>query len=153
LPVRSDLVNKNEGLQHDVFSYLFNFIKQADLFVSHPVKEFVPKMVWDHMPVVFMPPSTDPLDGLNKPIPEVQLESYRHYFNDIARASTGQELDWKRGYIIQVARFDPSKGIPYLVEGYRLFREKLEQHKDVDGKAPQLVMVSSRRQTFSRPLC
>lgn len=92
------------------------------------------------MPVVFLPPSTDPLDGLNKPIPEQHLESYRNTFNDLARASTGQQLDWARGYIIQVARFDPSKGIPDLVEGYRLFREAL----DKDGlkkKAPQLVLI------------
>lgn len=104
-------------------------------------------MVTDHMPVVYMPPSTDPLDGLNKPIPEEHLEAYRFYFNDLARASTGQQLDWQRGYIIQVARFDPSKGIPDLVEGYRLFREQLKSEgKDKDGNtSPQLIMV--------RPAC
>jgi hypothetical protein len=138
--VRSDLVDAGNNIQNDVFSYLFNFIKDADLFVSHPVKAFVPKMVSDHMPVVYMPPSTDPLDGLNKPLPESALESYRHYFNDIARASTGQQMDWQRGYILQVARFDPSKGIPDLVEGYRLFREKLKSENH-EGQAPQLVMV------------
>lgn len=140
--VRSDLVDAGFNTQNEVFSYLFGFIKQADLFVSHPVKSFVPKMAIDHMPVVYMPPSTDPLDGLNKPLPGSALESYRHYFNDIARASTGQQLDWQRGYILQVARFDPSKGIPDLLEGYKLFREKLSKEKESDSKAPQLILVS-----------
>jgi hypothetical protein len=139
------LVDAGTSPQKDVYTYLFSFIKQADLFVSHPVKEFVPKMTSDHMPVVFMPPSTDPLDGLNKPLPEQALMSYRQYFNDVARASTGQQLDWKRGYILQVARFDPSKGIPELVNGYRLFRQKLAEAKDTDGKAPQLIMVRQVR--------
>jgi glycosyltransferase involved in cell wall biosynthesis len=99
-------------------------------------------MVRESMPVVYMPPSTDPLDGLNKPIPEEFLETYRHQFNNLSRSSTGQELDWKRGYIIQVARFDPSKGIPDLVEGYRLFRKDIcKEDKDKASTAPQLIMV------------
>ena len=56
-----------------------------------------------------MPPSTDPLGGLNKLIPQEGLQAYRHYFNTLMRHSTGQKFDWSRGYIIQVARFDPSK--------------------------------------------
>lgn len=67
-------------------------------------------MVHSHMPVVYMPPSTDPLDGLNKPIPSRDMATYRSFFNDLTHASTGQQIDWQRGYILQVARFDPSKG-------------------------------------------
>lgn len=87
-----------------------------------------------------MPPSTDPLDGLNKPIPQAGLEVYRHYFNTLTNQSTGQQLDWSRGYIIQVARFDPSKGIPDLVEGYRLFREDMAK-RGLGDCAPQLILV------------
>jgi glycosyltransferase involved in cell wall biosynthesis len=87
-----------------------------------------------------MPPSTDPLDGLNKPIPPAGLEAYRHLFNTLMRHSTGQKLDWSRGYIIQVARFDPSKGIPDLVEGYRLFREEVDK-RGLDDCSPQLILV------------
>lgn len=87
-----------------------------------------------------MPPSTDPLDGLNKPIPKEGLEVYRHHFNTLMRRSTGQKLDWSRGYIIQVARFDPSKGIPDLVEGYRMFREQIAR-RGMDDCSPQLILV------------
>ena len=97
-----------------------------------------------HLPCSFlfldMPPSTDPLDGLNKPIPQQGLEAYRHYFNTLMGRSTGQKLDWSRGYIIQVARFDPSKGIPDLVEGYRLFREEVGK-RGLDDCSPQLILV------------
>lgn len=87
-----------------------------------------------------MPPSTDPLDGLNKPIPQEGLEAYRDLFNTLIGHSTGQNLDWSRGYIIQVARFDPSKGIPDLVEGYRLFREEAGK-RGLGDCSPQLILV------------
>jgi len=87
-----------------------------------------------------MPPSTDPLDGLNKPIPQEGLQVYRHHFNTLMRHSTGQQLDWSRGYIIQVARFDPSKGIPDLVEGYRLFRKEVAK-RGMSDCLPQLILV------------
>ncbi|EIN08341.1 UDP-Glycosyltransferase/glycogen phosphorylase [Punctularia strigosozonata HHB-11173 SS5] len=141
IEIRSDLIDAAESPQVDVFKYLFGYIRQADLFVSHPVPEFVPKMVHERMPVVYMPPSTDPLDGLNKPIPVEHIEEYRRMFNDFMRSSTGQQLDWTRGYILQVARFDPSKGIPDLLEGYRRFREELLKDGSADGKPPQLVLI------------
>lgn len=140
IEVRSDLVDAGKSPQKDVWEYLWGFIKDADLFVSHPVESFVPKCVKEAMPVVYMPPSTDPLDGLNKPIPEHALETYREYFNSLMKSSTGQQLDWQRGYIIQVARFDPSKGIPDLIEGYRLFREAAKED-GICEKAPQLIMI------------
>lgn len=140
IEIRSDLVDAGIHPQVDVFNYLFNFIKQADLFVSHPIKEFVPKVVNETMPVVYMPPCTDPLDGLNKPIPEEMLQVYRHMFSDLIGASTGQTIDWQRGYILQVARFDPSKGIPDLVEGYRLFREEVKK-QGMMKNAPQLILT------------
>lgn len=44
-----------------------------------------------------------------------------------------------REYITQVARFDPSKGIPDVIESYRKFREMLEEK--VPGMVtPQLMM-------------
>lgn len=127
--VRADLIDKGEKQQLATWNYLWSFIKQADLFVSvrtpsssditrelttcspsqHPVKEFVPKVVMDNLPVVYMPrasappaspystlqsvqnradrwrhpttASTDPLDGLNKPIEKGVLNTYRHTFD------------------------------------------------------------------------
>ncbi|TFK46849.1 UDP-Glycosyltransferase/glycogen phosphorylase [Heliocybe sulcata] len=140
IEIRSDLVDAGAQPQADVFGYLFGFIKQADLFVSHPIPAFVPSLVPAHMPVVYMPPCTDALDGLNKPIPETALGVYRHVFADLVSASTGQTVDWQRGYILQVARFDPSKGIPDLVEAYRLFREEVEK-QGMGKNAPQLILT------------
>ncbi|KZT23666.1 glycosyltransferase family 4 protein [Neolentinus lepideus HHB14362 ss-1] len=99
IEIRSDLVDAGEQPQADVCEYLWGFNKQADLFVSHPIKEFVPKV-----------------------------------------ASTGQRIDWQRGYILQVARFDPAKGIPDLVEGYRLFREEVKKQGMMDN-ALQLILT------------
>lgn len=62
------------------------------------------------MPVVYMPPSTDPLDGLNKPLEEDTMANYRRSFDDLAQAEYGYPVNWSRGYILQVSRFDPSKG-------------------------------------------
>ncbi|GAA5852904.1 hypothetical protein JCM8547_004729 [Rhodosporidiobolus lusitaniae] len=142
IQIRADLVDQKKPQITATWEYLWGFIKQADLFVSHPVEEFVPKCVKETMPVVYMPPSTDPVDGLNKPLAREMLHVYRHTFNEAVRSSSGREVDWKRGYILQVARFDPSKGIPDLAEGYRLFREKAE--KEMDGKMehpPQLILT------------
>ncbi|GAA6023380.1 hypothetical protein JCM10207_002526 [Rhodosporidiobolus poonsookiae] len=143
IQIRADLVDEGAEQICTTWNYLFGFIKQADLFVSHPVEEFVPKVVKESMPVVYMPPSTDPIDGLNKPILRDFLHLYRHTFNDAVKSSSGRQVDWNRGYIIQIARFDPSKGIPDLVEGYRQFREQVR--KDNGGEkfehAPQLIIT------------
>ncbi|GAA5988230.1 hypothetical protein JCM10908_002123 [Rhodotorula pacifica] len=140
IQIRADLIDKGEKQQKTTWDYLWSFIKQADLFVAHPVEEFVPQVVKDSMPVVYMPPSTDPLDGLNKPLQREHLNMYRHTFDAAAHSSDGRHVDWERGYIVQVARFDPSKGIPDLVEGYRLFREHLAK-SDSDEAVPQLILT------------
>lgn len=52
-----------------------------------------------------------PLDGLNKPIGAADMRYYcRTYFSRISMQQCGVALDWDRPYVIQVARFDPSKG-------------------------------------------
>jgi hypothetical protein len=43
-----------------VWNYLWSFVREADLFVAHPVRRFVPKVVRESaMPVTYMPPSTE----------------------------------------------------------------------------------------------
>jgi len=90
--------------------------------VQHPVKFFVPKNVRETLPVLYMAPSTEyvykcrailtssPLDGLNKPFGASSVQYYRQVFNSLSRKQCGNTIDWDRGYICQVARFDPSKG-------------------------------------------
>jgi hypothetical protein len=91
-------------------SFLWQFIKLADLFISHPVNNFIP----DEVPrrnVVLLPACTDPLDGLNKNIKSYNLIYYRSVFNRVCMDQGANEVDWSRPYIVQVARFDPSKGM------------------------------------------
>ena len=49
-------------------------------------------------------------------------------------------LQWpSRDYIVQIARFDPSKGIPNVLDSYAKFR-KLLDGKAVDDEIPQLLV-------------
>ena len=84
-----------------------------------------------------MPATTDPLDGLNKPLSTDQIDHYITLFNKILLEHDQTMLDPAREYIIQIARFDPSKGIPDVIESYRKFRELYNN----DAKVPQLVIV------------
>ncbi len=56
-----------------------------------------------------MPASTDPLDGLNKWLRPVDEELYLQTFNDHLARALQPPLDLSRPYLLQVARFDPSK--------------------------------------------
>ena len=50
------------------------------------------------------------------------------------------ELAWPaREYIVQIARFDPSKGIPNVIDSYYKFRQLLKG-KVPDEEAPQLLI-------------
>lgn len=124
--------------QYVSWSFIWSKIKAVDLFVSHPVEAFVPKVV-DRQNLVFMPPSTDPLDGLNKPQTYDQLDYYLNVFDKMLLENGQEPLDRKRPYIIQIARFDPSKGIPDLVESYRKLRKLWKNKKS----PPQLVIVGN----------
>lgn len=84
-----------------VWDFLWSAIKQADLFVSHPVSNFVP----DNVPrdnVVLMPAATDPLDGLNKHLRDWDEDYYRKVFNRLCHDQGTQPVDWTRPYISQV---------------------------------------------------
>lgn len=55
IQIRADLIDKGDKQIKATWDYLWSFIKLADVFVAHPVEEFVPKVVRDSMPVIFMP--------------------------------------------------------------------------------------------------
>ena len=58
IQIRSDLVKDQGHPAHDVWQYLWNDIKNADLFISHPITGFVPDEVPSEM-VGYMPATTD----------------------------------------------------------------------------------------------
>ena len=50
------------------------------------------------------------------------------------------ELKWPaRDYIVQIARFDPSKGIPNVIDSYLKLRQLLKGQMD-DDETPQLLI-------------
>ncbi|ORY25443.1 hypothetical protein BCR39DRAFT_544106 [Naematelia encephala] len=142
IQIQSDLTDDPSTAQARTWDYLFNFIKDVDLFIAHPVKFFVPKNVKEKLPVLYMAPATDPLDGLNKPYGHASVRYYREHFNHLSREQCGVTIDWDRGYVCQIARFDPSKGIEDLLAAYLEFRQKLDalDRPPIDG-GPQLIIM------------
>jgi hypothetical protein len=58
IQIRSDLAAENGTPQKEVWEFLWGHIRGSDLFISHPVPEFVPKDIPDEM-VAYMPATTD----------------------------------------------------------------------------------------------
>ena len=77
IEIRSDLIKQPGSPQEEVWKFLWERIKQADVFISHPVNGFIPPDVPKEM-VALMPATTDWLDGLNKPMREWDLRYYHH---------------------------------------------------------------------------
>lgn len=58
IQIRSDLVADPKSEAHNVWQFLWDDVKHADLFISHPVKTFVPSDV-DTQMLGYMPATTD----------------------------------------------------------------------------------------------
>lgn len=139
IQIVSSLANQPGTPQHTTWSFLWDKIRHADCFVSHPMEMFIP----DDVPaeqILYMPATTDPLDGLNKPLTEDQMSVYLKQFNALLLQEGQTPLDEDRSYIIQVARFDPSKGIPDVLEAYKKLRSMLEEQQ---MPIPQLVITGN----------
>jgi len=133
---------------------MWETIRQADVFISHPVRTFVPSDVRP-TEVAWLPATTDwyapaaprnehnantcRLDGLNKNMQDWDVKYYLHKLRQTCRDQLLPELAYpKRPYITQIARFDPSKGIPDVIKSYAKLREML---KDASAEqSPQLVI-------------
>lgn len=141
IEIRSDLVHKTGSPQEEVWKYLWNNIQLADLFISHPVSKFVPSDVPTEK-LALLGAATDWLDGLNKELDHWDSQFYMGEFRSLCAKEKMNELKWPhRDYIVQVARFDPSKGIPSVIDSYVQFRKMLEGDKDLDeDDMPQLLI-------------
>lgn len=140
IQIVGDLASTEGTPQRKTWSFIWNNVKDVDCFVAHPMKEFVPSDVPEDK-VVYVPATTDPLDGLNKELSEEQLLYYLKIFNKLLIKQEKQTpLDLSRPYIIQIARFDPSKGIPDVIESYRILREMLEKAGE---EVPQLIIAGN----------
>jgi alpha,alpha-trehalose phosphorylase (configuration-retaining) len=139
IQIVAELANIEGTPQHTTWSFLWNFIRQADLFISHPLQMFVPDSVPAEK-VLYMPATTDPVDGLNKPLSEHQMAIYMEFFNQILLEDGQLPLDSERPYLVQIARFDPSKGIPDVLDAYRQLRHMLEEQQQ---PIPQLIIAGN----------
>ncbi|KAK5707876.1 hypothetical protein LTR97_000415 [Elasticomyces elasticus] len=114
IQVRSDLANTPGTPTAEVWQWLWDSVQHADVFISHPVKAFVPQTV-SHKKLAYMPATTDCLPTLAYP---------------------------KREFITQISRFDPSKGIPDVLASYAEFRRSSRYCKDMKPEeTPQLVVA------------
>lgn len=110
IEIASDLADDPSTIQHKVWKYIWRYIQQADIFISHPIPKFVPQEVPEEK-VVFLPASTDPLDGLSKPQSPDMIHYYQQMLTRLSLDQNGDRLQFvHRPYVIQIARFDPSKG-------------------------------------------
>ncbi|KKW06395.1 MAG: Glycosyl transferase group 1 [Candidatus Moranbacteria bacterium GW2011_GWE1_49_15] len=140
IQLETELMDTPGTVQYRTWNYLWSNIRNADLFVSHPVEKFIPRNA-PLSKTVLLGASTDKLDGLNKKLSKKQIAYYLAVFNDILEKHGQKPLDLKRPYITQIARFDPSKGIPDVIESYRRFRKKLHEEGIADKDMPQLVIA------------
>lgn len=129
IQVRADLTDEPGSMASEVWNWIWERIHKCDVFVSHPVRSFVPKIVTPEK-VGYMPATTDWLDGLGKTMSPFDLQYYMHeFYLETRRVSLDgplkfhlQYADLHRPYIVQIARFDPAKGIPTVLAAYAHFR-------------------------------
>ena len=80
------------------------------------------------------------LDGLNKELNAWDSQFYMGEFRSLCVRDKMNELAWPaRDYIVQIARFDPSKGIPNVIDSYARFRKLCEGKYSAD-QVPQLLI-------------
>ncbi|KAI2601998.1 glycosyltransferase family 4 protein [Hypoxylon sp. NC1633] len=141
IQIRSDLVAQSGSPQEQAWMFLWNNIRHADMFVSHPIPEFVPENVPRDL-VTYMPATTDWLDGLNKPMNDWDSGYYGSNYNALCHAQAMTPLKYPdSNYIIQVARFDPAKGIPTVIDSYGEFRRRAKEMGLED--VPQLIVAGN----------
>lgn len=130
------------GLVHQCASKAYHFdIPSADHNTGHPVAKFVP----DDVPpekLTLLGAATDWLDGLNKPLDPWDTQFYMGEFRSLCLREKVNELQWPaREYVVQIARFDPSKGIPNVIDSYAKFRKLLAKTGDYhENEMPQLLI-------------
>lgn len=141
IQIRSDLADAPGTPTAEVWDWVWKSAQHANLFISHPVAAFVPSCVPKDK-VAYMPATTDWLDGLNK---DLNIYNTRHYIQEFNTDCYKQRMTKlcypARPYIVQIARFDPSKGIPDVLAAYAELRRA---HLPADAPfstVPQLVIA------------
>lgn len=140
IQVRADLADQEGTPTSEVWNWVWNHVKQCDAFISHPVREFVPKNVTTEK-VGYLPATTDWLDGLNKYLDNWDAQYYMHEFEMSCLDKGANRLEFPaRPYITQIARFDPAKGIDDVLASYAMLRREYMKNKPIE-EVPQLVIA------------
>jgi glycosyltransferase involved in cell wall biosynthesis len=140
IQVRADLADQPDTPTAEVWNWIWNHVKACDVFVSHPVRAFVPAVVTTEK-VGYLPATTDWLDGLNKHMNPWDEQYYLHEFNVQCFSAGMRTLSIPgRRYIVQIARFDPAKGIPDVLASYALLRKQYMADTPLQD-IPQLVIA------------
>lgn len=140
IQVRADLADQEGTPTAGVWNWVWDNIKDCDAFISHPVRDFVPKNVTAEK-VGYLPATTDWLDGLNKHLDDWDAQYYMHEFEMSCIDKGANRLAYPaRPYITQLARFDPAKGIDDVLASYAVLRRKYMKNKPLD-EVPQLVIA------------
>jgi len=140
IQVRADLADKAGTPTSEVWEWIWSHVQDCDVFISHPVRAFVPKIVTSDK-VGYLPATTDWNDGLNKHMGSWDNQYYMHEFKaQCFKAGMRQLAFPERQYIVQIARFDPAKGIPDVLESYAKFRRSYPDDTPMDS-IPQLVIA------------
>ncbi|KAJ4332068.1 hypothetical protein N0V95_009748 [Ascochyta clinopodiicola] len=140
IQVRADLADQEDTPTAGVWNWVWNNVKDCDAFISHPVRDFVPKNVSTEK-VGYLPATTDWLDGLNKPLDDWDAQYYMHQFEMSCLDKGANRLAYPaRPYITQIARFDPAKGIDDVLASYAVLRREYMKDQPIE-KVPQLVIA------------
>lgn len=85
IQIRSDLVATPGSPQEDVWNFLWDNIKHADMFISHPIPKFVPHNV-PREKVCYLPATTDWYATLEASSPSSYLANhvFTHYVGSMA---------------------------------------------------------------------
>ncbi|KAG0136197.1 trehalose synthase [Tuber indicum] len=151
IEIRSDLVERPRSPQEQVWQWIWNCVKKADIFISHPMDKLVPNGV--PLAIVgLMPTCTDWLDGLYKPLGEAYLRFYHdNLWNSCNELKMSKLLYPEWEYITQIARFNPSKGIPEAIESYHKLCIRI--NRDVpEMLPPQLLLYVELSFVLKEPL-
>ncbi|TBU11481.1 glycosyltransferase [Hamiltosporidium tvaerminnensis] len=136
IQIRGEEIKNKKNLEN-TWNFISNNLKEVDYFISHPIESFVPHDI-PIQKLIYHPPSTDQLDGLNKFISTDICQYYQNLFNIACCESNQPTMDFNLPYIVQIARFDPSKGIIDVIDAYVIYCKKYA-NKD-NSNIPRLIL-------------
>lgn len=130
--------------QNTTWRYIWehNQVYAADALVFHPRDEFVPAEVPDAK-VVFMPATSDLFDDLNRPLFAKETQAGFDFIDKQLIRAGQKPLDSGRQYIVLIARFDPSKGMPEGLAAFARARAMMAGGGVAEPLLPQLVVAGN----------